>query len=197
MRGIKKNFASQRGLLMYNDYLSMDEKLFRDRTIVIEGYVQAQHVAKIVMSLLQFDADDNKEDIQIILALDGIGYLDAMAIYDTMTIIKSPISIICMGHLQGDGVILLAGATKGMRRVLKHTEIYLSQTYGHLGAGASQQTEITIAAKEATEQRKVLEEILVEATGQPAAKIHADCEEGIRLKAEEALAYGIIDEIIA
>ncbi len=179
-----------------HDNLSIQDKLFLDRTIVISGGIDAGVSASAVMDLLQFDAKNNKEEIQIFMAVEGANYLDVMAIYDTMNIVKSPISVTAMGMINGAEVIILAGATKGMRRVLKHTEISLSQPYGVLGKGANQQTEITIEAAEVSEQRRIIESIIAECTGQTIDKVHADCETGIDLTAEEALQYGIIDTVI-
>ena len=85
---------------------------------------------------------------------------------------------------------------KGKRYALPHATITFEQPYGMLSAGPNQQTEIAIQAREATNKRKVFEELMAEVTGQEVAKIHTDCEFGVEMTAEEAKAYGIIDRIL-
>ncbi len=182
---------------MQSEYMSIEDKLVLDRTIVIEGEIHAGVAAKVVLELLQYDAQNDQEEIQIFMAVDGANYLDVMAIYDTMNIVKSPITVNCIGGLSGYAVVILAGATHGQRHALKHSKIYLDQPYGVLGQGANQQTEITIEAKEISEQRRAFEAILSQATGQSIERIHDDCERGLELDAEQALTYGIIDHVIS
>lgn len=160
------------------------------------GYIDNEKASDAVFKLLKFSGKDEKEPIQLYIGSEGGSYLDMLAIYDAMQAIPNPISGTCVGVADGYSALILASCNKGMRYALKHAEISIEQPYGFLGAGANQQTEIAIEAKEIATERKIFEELMAKVTGQDLEKIHADCELGIELNAEQAKEYGIIDEIL-
>ena len=117
------------------------------------------------------------------------------AIYDTMQFIKNDIATICLGQASSAAAVLLAAGTKGKRLALPHSRVLLHQPYGQVGYG--QVTDLEIAANEILRMRELLEEILADHTGQPLERIHNDTDRDFVLEANEALAYGIIDDVIS
>ena len=173
-----------------------EQRLKESRIIVICGYVDSSAASKIIFQLLSYSSIAPNEEIQLFISSYGGGHLDMMAIYDTLSTIESPVCGICVGSINSYATLLLSKCTKGRRFALRHSEICFSQPSAYIGAGANQQTEIAIEAREASIKRKVFEEELAKCTGQDLETIHADCELGARFSTEEALAYGIIDEIL-
>ncbi len=116
-----------------------------------------------------------------------------MAIYDTMKLIKSDVSTICLGDAASMGAFLLSGGTKGKRLALPNSRIMIHQP---LGGAKGQATDIEIEAKEILRMKKMLNELLAEHTGQKVDRIKKDTERDNFMTAEEALEYGLIDKII-
>ncbi len=163
---------------------------------MLYGPVTAEVAAETICRLLQLSAEDDKADIHIYFGTAYGGALDILAIYDTICAIPNDVSATAMGEVMGYTTLLLACCTKGKRYALKHSVISLDQTTGMLSAGANQQTEIEIAAREAAKGRAVFEELMAKATSHDLSKIHSDCEVGMEFTAKEALAYGIIDKVL-
>ncbi len=175
---------------------TLKEKLVESRIIVVNGYIDSEKASEIILKLLTFNKENEKEEIQMYFSAHDGAYLDAMAIYDTMKSLSNDISGTCIGAVGGYSALLLAGCTKGKRYILPHSTVYIEQPYGYLQAGVNQQTVIAIEAEEIRKEREVFESVLSEVTGQTVERIHADCEKGIDLDAKEALSYGIVDVII-
>ena len=175
---------------------SWKEKIAESRIIIICGELGAQQVGQIVSGMLEFSAENEKEDIRLYIGATDASYLDMLAIYDTMRSVPNDISGTCIDMAIDYAALLLAACTKGKRYALPHSKISFEQPYGMLTPGPNQQTEIAIAAKEAASEREIFEELMAHETGQDVAKIHADCEFGIELTAEQAKEYGIIDTIL-
>lgn len=180
------------GHMGYDDF---KKELKQNRIIVIDGYIGGGLAHQVVLDLLQYAADDDREQIQLFISAYDGEYLDVMAIYDTIRSLKNPVICVCCGAASGFATMLVSACEKGSRYALRHTEIRLSQPSGYMGAGANQQTEVAILAKETRIEREVMEKVLARCTGKPIEVIHADCERDLRLSAEEAVAYGIIDAI--
>jgi len=117
-----------------------------------------------------------------------------LAVYDTMQYIKSPITTICMGMAMSFGAVILAAGTKGKRFALPQSRIMIHQPL--VGGISGQATDIVVEAKEMAYTRETLERIMARHTGQPVEKITRDMERNYYMSAEEAKAYGIIDEVI-
>ncbi len=175
---------------------TFEDRLDESRIVVVLGYLNSESASKIIFKLLTLSTIDEKEEIQLFISSSGGSYLDMMAICDTLNTIPNPVTGICIGAVHGFATLLLAKCTKGRRFALKHSEINFSQPYGYLAPGANQQTEIAIEAREARIKREAFEIEMAKATGQTLDKIHADCEVGVTLTAEESKDYGIIDEIL-
>ena len=175
---------------------SFEDRLDESRIVVVCGYVDGNSASKIIFKLLSLSAISEKEEIQLFISSSGGSYLDMMAIYDTLNTLPNPVTGVCIGAVQGYATLLLAKCTKGRRFALSHSELSFNQPYGYLAPGSNQQTEIAIEAREARVKREVFEKELCACTGQLLEKIHADCEVGVTLSAEEAKDYGIIDDIL-
>ena len=173
-----------------------EQRLEDSGIIPIVGEINSNTASRIIFKLLAFSTIDEKREIQLYFSSTGGSYLDVMAIYDTLSAIKNPVVGVCVGCVSGYATLLLAKCSKGKRFSLSHGEISISQPYAFLAPGSNQQTEIAIEAREALLKRQTFENELSACTGTSIEKIHLDCENGLTLSAEQAKAYGIIDEIL-
>ncbi|MFZ3170589.1 MAG: ATP-dependent Clp endopeptidase proteolytic subunit ClpP [Carboxydocellales bacterium] len=180
---------TNRGERAYDIY----SRLLKDRIIFIGGPID-DHVANLVIAQLLFlEAEDPDKDIQLYINSPGGVVTAGMAIYDTMQYIKSDVSTICLGQAASMGSFLLTAGAKGKRFSLPFARIMIHQP---LGGVQGQATEIEIHAKEILRMKKELNTLLSKHTGQPLEKIAQDTERDFFLSAEEAKAYGIVDEVI-
>ena len=144
--------------------------------------------------LLFLESEDPGKDINLYINSPGGSVVSGMAIYDTMQYVKCDVSTICMGMAASMGAFLLAGGTKGKRYALPNSEIMIHQPSG---GARGQATEIQIAAEQILKSKKKLNEMLAANTGQPLEIIERDTERDYYMSAEEAMAYGIVDKVIA
>jgi len=178
-----------RGERSYDIY----SRLLRERIIFL-GYDITDQIADVVMAQLIFlEYEDADKDITIYINSPG-GYVSSgLAIYDTIQYIKPDVSTICIGQASSMGAVLLAAGSKGKRYALPHARIMLHQPLGGAGGQAS---DIAIHAKEIVRIKETLNNILVAHTGQTLEVIQKDTDRNFFMNAEEALKYGIIDEIL-
>jgi ATP-dependent Clp protease protease subunit len=175
-----------------NNRSDLFSRLLKDRMILLTGEVNEEMADLIVAQLLYLDAEEHK-DITLYINSPGGVITDGMAIYDTMNLIKSDVSTICIGQAASMGSFLLAGGTKGKRKITPNAEVMIHQPSG----GASgKQTDIYISAKRIEKMREKLEKHLANFTGQTVEQINKDCEKDTWFTAEEAVKYGLVDEII-
>ena len=167
-------------------------RLLNDRIIFINGEIN-DSVASIVISELLYLDSLNHNDINIYINSPGGSITSGMAIYDTMNYIKSDIKTICIGLAASMGAFLLAGGTKGKRFSLPNSEIMIHQP---LGGTQGQATDIKIAAERIIKTKDKLNHILSKVTGKSINNIENDTERDNFMNPEEALKYGLIDEII-
>ena len=180
---------SGRGERAYDIY----SRLLRDRIIFLGGGVD-DHVANLVIAQLLFlEAEDPDKDIHLYINSPGGVVTAGMAIYDTMNYIKAPVSTICIGQAASMGAVLLAAGEKGKRFSLQNSRIMIHQP---MGGFQGQATDIHIQAREILRMKRDLNHILSNHTGQPVEKVEADTERDYFMSGEEAMAYGIIDNII-
>lgn len=169
-------------------------RLLNDRIIFLGEEVNDTTASLVVAQLLYLEAQDPDKDIQMYINSPGGSVTAGMAIYDTMQYIKCDVETICMGMAASMGAFLLAGGTKGKRLALPNAEIMIHQPSG---GAQGQATEIQIAAEHILRTRQNLNKILSENTGQPLDVIRIDTERDNFMTAEEAKAYGLIDEVIS
>lgn len=168
-------------------------RLLKDRIVMLNGEVN-QHSANIIVAQLLFlAAEDPEKDIYLYINSPGGSVTAGMAIYDTMNYIKCDVHTICMGMAASMGAFLLSSGTKGKRSILPNAEVMIHQP---LGGAQGQATEIEIAARHILRTRERLNNILAANTGQSIETIEKDTERDNFMYAEEAVAYGLVDQII-
>ena len=168
-------------------------RLLKDRIIFLGGEVTDDEANLIVAQMLFLEADDPDKDISLYINSPGGSIPAGMAIYDTMQYIRCDVSTICIGMAASMGAFLLAAGAKGKRRALPNGEILIHQP---LGGARGQATEVAIHAEQLIKTREKMNKILAERTGQTVEQIALDTERDHYMTAEEALKYGLIDEII-
>lgn len=168
-------------------------RLLNDRIIMLSEEVNDATASLVVAQLLYLEAQDPDKDIQFYINSPGGSVTAGMAIYDTMQYIRCDVSTICIGMAASMGAFLLAAGAKGKRRALPNGEILIHQP---LGGARGQATEVAIHAEQLIKTREKMNKILAERTGQTVEQIALDTERDHYMTAEEALNYGLIDEII-
>lgn len=181
---------TNRGERSYDIY----SRLLKDRIIILADEVNKVTSNLVVAQLLFLEAEDPDKDIMLYINSPGGVITDGMAIYDTMQYIKCDVSTICMGMAASMGSFLLAGGAKGKRFALPNAEIMIHQP---LGGAQGQATDIAIQAEHIIKIKAKLNEMLAQNSGQPIEKIKQDVERDYYMSAEEAKAYGLIDEVIS
>ena len=170
-------------------------RLLKDRIIFLGEQVDAASASLVVAQLLFLESEDPDKEIYIYINSPGGSITDGMAIIDTINYIKCPVSTICIGMAASMGAVLLACGQKGKRYATPNSEILIHQPL--ISGGLSgQATEIKIHADHMVQIREKLNKILSERTGQPLDVINRDTERDHYMTAEEALKYGLIDEIL-
>jgi ATP-dependent Clp protease protease subunit len=180
---------SPRGERAYDIY----SRLLKDRIIFVGTPIDDDVANIIIAQLILLDAEDANKDIYIYINSPGGVVTAGLAIYDTMQFIKAPISTVCIGQAASFGALLLAAGTKGKRFALPNSRIMIHQP---LGGAQGQATDIEIQTKEILRIKKMLNEIMAKHTGQPLSKIEKDSDRDYYMSAQEALEYGIVDEVI-
>lgn len=168
-------------------------RLLNDRIIFLGEEVTDISANLVVAQLLFLESEDPNKDIQLYINSPGGSVTAGMAIYDTMNYVKCDVSTICMGMAASMGAFLLAGGAKGKRFALPNAEIMIHQPSG---GAQGQATDIQIVAEQILRTKKKLNEILAANTGQSLETIAADTERDNWMTAEEAKAYGLIDELV-
>ncbi|MBE5783899.1 MAG: ATP-dependent Clp endopeptidase proteolytic subunit ClpP [Clostridiales bacterium] len=167
-------------------------RLLKDRVIFLGSQIDDQVANAIVAQLLFLEADNPDAEINLYINSPGGSVTAGMAIFDTINYIKCPVRTVCMGMAASMGAFLLMAGTKGKRLALPNSEVMIHQPSG----GASgQATDVTIHAEWLLRTKKKMNALMAQMTGQPLEKISQDVERDYFMTAEEALAYGIIDEI--
>ena len=180
---------SSRGERAYDIY----SRLLKERIIFLGGPIDDSVANVVVAQMLFLESEDPDKDIHLYINSPGGVVTAGLAIYDTMQYIKPDVSTICIGQAASMGSILLTAGAKGKRYALPHARIMIHQP---LGGAQGQSTDIQIQAKEILRLREVGNNILAHHTGQDPEKINVDTERDNFMSAEEAKAYGLIDEVV-
>ena len=183
---IEKNDMGERAYDIYS-------RLLKDRIIILNGEIDDNTANIVVAELLYLDSLNNG-DISLYINSPGGAITAGMAIYDTMNFIKCDVSTMCVGMAASMGAFLLAAGAKGKRKALPNSEIMIHQP---LGGAQGQSVDVEIYAKRLIKTREKLNEILSEKTGQPIDVIARDTDRDNFMSAEEALEYGLIDQIVS
>ncbi len=180
---------TSRGERNYDIY----SRLLKDRIIFLGEEVNETTASLVVAQVLFLESEDPGKDIHLYINSPGGMVTAGLAIYDTMQYIKCDVSTICIGMAASMGAFLLAGGAKGKRLALPNAEIMIHQPSG---GAKGQATEIQIAAENILKTKKKLNEILAANTGKPYDVIAADTERDHYMSAQEAMEYGLIDNVI-
>ena len=178
-----------RGERSYDIY----SRLLKDRIIFLGGEIDDDTANLVVAQMLFLEMEDPDADIMLYINSPGGSVSAGMAIYDTMHYLKCEVSTLCVGLAASMGAFLLAAGAKGKRKALSHAEIMIHQP---LGGARGQATDIQIQAEQILKIKKTMNELLAQNTGKPLKTIERDVERDHYMTAEEALKYGLIDEII-
>lgn len=180
---------TSRGERSYDIY----SRLLEDRIILVFGEVTDTLSASVIAQILYLTSKDKDKDIYLYINSPGGSVSAGLAIYDTINYIPSPVMTIGMGMCASMGAFLLSSGTRGKRFALPNTKIMIHQP---AGGAKGQATDIMIVAEEILKTKKKLNEILSKNTNQPLSKIIKDAERDYYMSADEAKAYGLIDEVI-
>ena len=180
---------TSRGERSYDIY----SRLLKDRIIFLDGEVNDASASLVVAQLLFLESEDPDKDINLYINSPGGVITAGLAIYDTMQYVKPDVSTICIGMAASMGAFLLASGANGKRYALPNAEIMIHQP---LGGAQGQASDIKIQAEHILKLREKLNAILAEKTGQSLETIAADTERDNYMTAEEAAAYGLIDQVV-
>lgn len=183
---------SPRGERSYDIY----SRLLNERIVFLGEPIDDAVANTIVAQLLHLESADPDKDISLYINSPGGSVSAGLAIYDTMNYIKCDVSTICMGMAASMGSVLMCAGAPGKRIILPNAQIMIHQPMGGSGE-RTQQTDFEIVANEMRKTRDRLEGIIAKHTGQPVERVHADSERDNWMTAEEALAYGLVDKVVA
>lgn len=180
--------SSGRGERAFDIY----SRLLRERIVFLGQAIDSDVANLVVAQLLFLDAEDPEKDIYLYINSPGGSVTAGMGIYDTMKQIRPDVSTVCVGFAASMGAFLLSAGTKGKRTSLPHARIMIHQP---LGGAQGQATDIEIQAKEILYHKQRLNSLLADHTGQPLEKIEVDTERDFFMSAEEAMEYGLVDQV--
>jgi ATP-dependent Clp protease protease subunit len=169
-------------------------RLLNERVVFLGTPINDEVANLVVAQLIHLESEDPDKDISVYINSPGGSVYSGLAIYDTMQFIKPDVSTICVGMAMSMGALLLAGGTKGKRYALPNAKVLIHQA---LGSFEGQVADIEIHAREMIDMRRRLDEILAKHTEQAVEKVHADTDRDYFMSADEAKAYGIIDDVIS
>jgi len=175
----------------YSDIYSM---LLRERIVMLGTPINDQVANVIVAQLLYLEREDPDKDISLYINSPGGVIASGLAIYDTMQLIKPDVSTICVGMAASMGTVLLCAGAKGKRYALPNSTIHMHQA---IGGAQGQAADIEIAAREIMRMQELIRTVIAKHTGQPMEKIVRDTDRDFYLNPEQAVEYGLIDEILA
>jgi ATP-dependent Clp protease protease subunit len=181
---------SDRGERAFDIY----SRLLRERVVFLGSAID-DDVANVLMAqFLHLEAADPEKDISLYINSPGGSATALFAIYDTMRYVKADVATYCVGQAASAAAVILASGTKGKRFALPNARVLIHQPHGGM---EGQSADLEIHAREILYQRRRMEEILAEHTGQPIEKVAADTDRDFIMRADEAQGYGIVDEVIS
>ncbi len=167
-------------------------RLLKDRIIFLSGEIEDEMANAVVAQLLFLEMDNPDADISLYINSPGGSVTAGMAIYDTMQYIKAPVRTVCVGMAASMGAFLLMAGEKGKRMALPNAEVMIHQPSG---GAQGQATDVSIRAEWLLRTKKKMNRMMSEMTGQSIEKVAADAERDYFMSAQEALKYGIVDQI--
>jgi ATP-dependent Clp protease, protease subunit len=173
--------------------MTIDDLLLENRIVFLIGEISYRLAAEVIMKLLYLDNLKRGVEISLYINSPGGSVDDTMAIYDTIRFIGSPVATYCIGRAQSGGAVILAAGTKGRRHALPHAKIMLHQPWGGI---TGQAEDIRIQTEEIVRARKMLNDVLSKHTGLTPEKLTEETQRDRYMDAEEAKAWGLIDDVL-
>lgn len=173
--------------------MTLGDMLLENRIIFLQGEIHDGNANELVMKLLYLQSENRRKDIHFYINSPGGSVSATLAIYDTMQILSCPVATYCVGLAASGGAVLLAGGAEKKRFALPHAKVMIHQPYGQVGGQVS---DIEIQAQEIRKTRETLNEILAGHTGKPITQIAKDTDRDYYMTATEAVAYGVVDDIL-
>ena len=174
--------------------MTIDELLLENRVVFLIGDINHVSSARVMMQMLYLENLKRGQEINLYINSPGGSIDDTLALYDTMRFLSSPISTYCIGRAYSGGAVLLTAGEKGKRFILPHARVMIHQPYG----GVSGQTEdIRIQAEEIIKAKRQLNQIIANHTGKTLEQVQAASERVKYFSAEEAKAYGLVDDVLS
>jgi len=182
----------------YGDYqrqrwMTLQDLLLENRIVFLEGGIDDAAANNVVMKLLFLQSEKKNEDINLYINSPG-GYLSStMAVYDTIQFLECDVSTYCIGIAASGAALLLAGGTAGKRFILPHAKMMIHQPGGEVGGQA---TDIEIAAREVLKDKETLIGLFAQHCNKDVDEVREDIERDRYLSAQEAVEYGLVDEVL-
>jgi len=180
---------SHRGERAYDIF----SRLLKDRIIFLGSEIDDVEANLVIAQMLFLESEDPDKDVNLYINSPGGSVSAGLAIYDTMQYVKCPVSTICMGQAASMGAVLLAAGQKGKRYCLPNARVMIHQP---LGGFHGQASDIEIQTREILRLKAALTEILARHTGQPVDKVVRDSDRDLFMGAEEAVGYGLVDQVV-
>ena len=174
--------------------MTLDELMLENRVVFLIGEINYASAARVMMQMLYLENEKRGQEINLYINSPGGSVDDTLAIYDTMQFISSEVATYCIGRAYSGGAVLLCCGEKGKRHILPHAKVMIHQPYGGM---TGQTTDIQIQAEQIIKAKQTLNEIIARHTGQTVEQVAHDGERDKYFSAEEAKAYGIVDEVFS
>lgn len=173
--------------------MTIDELLLENRVVFLIGEINHASAARVIMQMLYLESQKRGQDINFYINSPGGSVDDTLAIYDTMQFISSEVATYCIGRAYSGGAVLLSVGQKGKRVILPHAKVMIHQPHGGV---TGQAEDIRIQAEQIIKMKAELNKIIGHHTGKAPEQIHRDAERDKYFSAEEAKAYGLVDEVL-
>ncbi len=173
--------------------MSIDELLLENRIIFLVGDINHASASRVMMQMLYLENQRKNQEINFYINCPGGVVDDTLALYDTMRFLSSPIATYCIGRAYSGGSVLLTAGTKGRRFILPHAKVMIHQPYGGI---TGQAEDIRLQAEQIIKTKQTMIDLLAKHTGQTAERIREDSERDMYFDAQEAVKYGLVDEML-
>jgi ATP-dependent Clp protease protease subunit len=174
--------------------MTIDELLLDNRVVFLIGDINHASAARVMMQMLYLENQKRGQEISFYINSPGGSVDDTLALYDTMRFLSSPVATFCIGRAYSGAAVLLTAGKKGRRYILPHAKVMIHQPYGGV---TGQAEDIRIQAEQIIKAKADLNRIIAQHTGQPIERVQQDGERDKYFNAEEAKAYGLVDEVLA
>jgi ATP-dependent Clp protease protease subunit len=174
--------------------MTIDELLLENRIVFMIGEINYASASRVMMQMLYLENLRKSSEISLYINSPGGAVDDTLAIFDTMRFLSSPVATYCIGRAYSGAALLLTAGTRGRRFILPHAKVMIHQPYGGV---TGQAEDIRIQAEQIIKSKRELTRIIAECSGQSVEQVHKDSERDKYFSAEEARAYGLVDQVLS